>query len=528
MASMLLLVTSVILLCILANRLSGKLGMPALLLFMALGMIFGSDGIFKISFDNYEVTEKICLVALVFIIFYGGFGTKWEMARPVAGKSLALSTAGTLLTAMATCGFCYYFLKIDFAESFLIGAVISSTDAASVFSILRSQNLDLKYGSASLLELESGSNDPVAYMLTMIGLALLNGEKISVPFMLFTQIAVGILVGVMAAVIGCLVIEKTDALSEGFDTIFVIAIVLMSYAGAEILNGNGFLSVYLTGILMGNRKLKDKVSLVHFFDALTGMAQMAIFFLLGLLAFPHRILPVLPMALAIAVFLTFIARPVAVTLILKPFHCSMRQCILVACAGLRGAASIVFVIMAMSSGAVLEHDLYHMVFFVSLFSVLLQGSLLPFVARKLDMIEEGGNILKTFNDYQEESAITMIRFFIPKGHSWENKNIQEINLPAGSLALMIKRKGETIIPKGDTVIKANDSVILSVPEYQAAGDVNLREIEIDKYHEWNGKSIEELKLPDDILIAMLKRGQENIIPSGKTVIQENDTVVIYD
>ena len=528
MASMLILVTAVILLCIIANRLSAKLGMPALLLFMALGMIFGSDGIFKISFDNYQVTERICLVALVFIIFYGGFGMKWETARPVAAKSLALSTIGTLFTALLTCGFCYYFLHIDFAESFLLGAVISSTDAASVFFILRSQNLDLKYGSASLLELESGSNDPIAYMLTMIGLTLLNGEKISVPAMLFTQIAVGILVGSIAAILGCLVIEKANVLTEGFDTIFVIAVVLMSYAGAEMLHGNGFLSVYLTGILMGNRKLKNKVSLVHFFDALTGMAQIAIFFLLGLLAFPHKILSVLPVALAIAVFLTFVVRPVVVTLILKPFKCSMKQCILISCAGLRGAASIVFVIMAMSSGAELEHDLYHIVFFISLFSVLIQGSLLAFVARKLDMIEEEGNILKTFNDYQEESAITMIRFFIPKGHGWENKKIQEINFPTGSLALMIKRDGETIIPKGDTLIQANDSVILSVPEYQGAGDVNLREIEIDRFHKWNGKTIQELKLPDDILIAMLKRGGENIIPSGKTVIHENDTVVIYD
>lgn len=528
MASMLILVTAIILLCIIANRFSAKLGMPALLLFMALGMIFGSDGIFKISFDNYEVTERICLVALVFIIFYGGFGMKWETARPVAAKSLALSTLGTLFTALLTCAFCYYFLHINFAESFLLGAVISSTDAASVFSILRSQNLDLKYGSASLLELESGSNDPIAYMLTMIGLALLQGEKISVPAMLFTQIIVGILIGILAAIFGCLVIEKANVLSEGFDTIFVIAVVLMSYAGAEMLHGNGFLSVYLTGILMGNRKLKNKVSLVHFFDALTGMAQMAIFFLLGLLAFPHKILPVLPVALAIAVFLTFVVRPAVVTLILKPFHCSMKQCILISCAGLRGAASIVFVIMAVSSGAKLEHDLYHIVFFISLFSVLIQGSLLAFVAKKLDMIEEEGNILKTFNDYVEESAITMIRFFVPKGHGWENKQIQEVHFPSGSLALMIKRGGETIIPKGDTVIRADDSVIISVPEYQSVGDVNLREITIDKFHKWNGKSIEELKLPDDILIAMLKRGDENIIPSGKTIIQENDTVVIYD
>lgn len=528
MVAMLLFVTSVILLCIVANRFSGKLGMPALLLFMALGMIFGSDGIFKISFDNYEITEKICLVALVFIIFYGGFGTKWEIARPVAVKSLALSTVGTFLTAMLTCAFCYYILHIDFVESFLIGAVISSTDAASVFSILRSHNLDLKYGSASLLELESGSNDPIAYMLTMIGLALLSGEKISVPVMLFTQIVVGIFVGITVAVLGCLIIEKTEVLSEGFDTIFVIAIVLMSYSVAELLHGNGFLSVYLTGILMGNRKLKNKISLVHFFDALTGMAQMAIFFLLGLLAFPHKILPVFPLALAIAVFLTFVVRPIVVTLILKPFKCSIKQCILVACAGLRGAASIVFAMMAMSSGAMLQYDLYHIVFFISLFSVLLQGSLLPFVAKKLHMIEEEGNILKTFNDYQEESAITMIRFFIPKGHSWENKMIQEVTFPSGSLALMIKRAEETIIPKGNTIIKANDSVILSVPEYQAASDIHLREITIDKSHEWNGKNIEELNLPDHILIAMLKRGEENIIPSGKTVILENDIVVIYE
>ena len=235
-----------------------------------------------------------------------------------------------------------------------------------------------------------------------------------------------------------------------------------------------------------------------------------------------------PLALAIAVFLTFVVRPIVVTLILKPFKCSIKQCILVACAGLRGAASIVFAIMAMSSGAMLQYDLYHIVFFISLFSVLLQGSLLPFVAKKLHMIEEEGNILKTFNDYQEESAITMIRFFIPKGHSWENKMIQEVTFPSGSLALMIKRAEETIIPKGNTIIKANDSVILSVPEYQAASDIHLREITIDKSHEWNGKNIEELNLPDHILIAMLKRGEENIIPSGKTVILENDIVVIYE
>lgn len=270
----------------------------------------------------------------------------------------------------------------------------------------------------------------------------------------------------------------------GIWTIFVIALVLLAYAGADYLQGNGFLSVYITGILMGNQKLKNKVSLVHFFDALT--------------------------------------------VLLRPMGCSMRQCMLVAFAGLRGAASIVFAIMAISRGAVLQHDLYHIVFCISLFSVAIQGSLLPLVSKKLDMIEEGGNILKTFNDYQEESAITMIRFFIAEGHGWIDKRIQDIHLPAGSLALMIKRNGENIIPKGDTIIKAEDSVILSVPEYESTGEVNLKEIKIDRYHSWNGKSIAELKLPENILIALLKRGDENIIPRGKTVIHENDVVVIYE
>lgn len=524
----LLLIAVVIFLCIGANRVSAKIGMPALLLFMGLGMLFGSDGLFKISFEDYVFTERICFVALIFIIFYGGFGTKWDTAKPVAVKSLILSTAGTLLTALLTCGFCHYLLKMDLLESFLIGAVISSTDAASVFSILRSKNLDLKYGTASMLELESGSNDPIAYMLTIMGLAFLKGENVSAPLMLFTQIFYGVIVGVLAYLLGSIIMEKTTALSEGFDTIFVIALVLLAYAGADYLQGNGFLSVYITGILMGNQKFKNKISLVHFFDALTGMAQIAIFFLLGLLSFPHKILPVLPIALAIALALTLIIRPIAVTLLLKPLGCGVRQCLLVSFAGLRGAASIVFAIMAISRGANIEHDLYHIVFCVSLFSVAVQGSLLPLVSKKLDMIEEGGNILKTFNDYQEESAITMIRFYISEGHSWVDKKIQEVNLPPGSLALMIKRDSETIIPKGDTVIKAEDSVILSVPEYESTGEVSLKEIKIDRYHNWNGKTIADLNLPENILIAMLKRGEETIIPRGKTMIHENDIVVIYD
>lgn len=527
---MFLLWAGVLFLCVIANRFSDKLGMPVLLLFMALGMLFGSDGLFKISFDDYEVTEKICEFALIFIMFYGGFDTKWKSAKPVAKKAILLASLGVIITAIFTCGFCHYVLKFPLVESFLIGAVISSTDAASVFSILKSKNLNLKDGTASLLEVESGSNDPMAYMLTMIALMFMSSEwRIGqIGYMLFAQVIYGVVVGVVVAIIGIFILKKLKIVTEGVETIFIIALALASYGIASAISGNGYLSVYLTGIILGNSTIKNKIILVHFFDGLTGLVQIGIFFLLGLLAFPHQMPRSILSAILIALFLTFVARPVAVFAILAPFKASLGQCLLVSWAGLRGAASIVFAIMAIAKGIKIESDLYHIVFMISLLSVAIQGSLLPFIAKKLDMVDAEEDVRKTFNDYQEKSSITLMRVFIPAGHNWENKTIEEANIPSDSLALIIKREGETIIPKGDTVIKANDSVILSIPEYDSSEEIKLKEIYIDKTHAWCDKCIEELKLPDEVLIALIKRGQENVIPRGSTKILEEDVVVIYN
>lgn len=518
----------VILSCIVANRFSNKLGIPALLLFMALGMAFGSDGIVKIYFDSFKISEQVCTVALIFIMFYGGFCTNWNIAKPVAKKAAILSSLGVVITALSTCAFCYLILGINFNESFLIGAVISSTDAASVFSILRSQKFNLKYGTASMLEIESGSNDPSAYMLMIIGLALMNGSgDQSIFYMIFAQIVYGALIGTAIASIAVLILKRLQFYTDGLETIFVIAIAILSYVLPSFIGGNGYLSVYLTGIIIGNSKINNKIILVHFFDGITELAQILIFFLLGLLSFPHKLPSVIIPAFFITLFLTFIARPLTIFSILIPFKASMKQCLLVSWAGLRGAASIVFSIIAISSGASLNNDLFHIVFLVVLFSVSIQGTLLPYVAKKLDMVDKESDVRKTFNDYQDESAITLIRVFIPEGHNWENKVISEVNMPIDSLALMIKRDGENIIPKGDTVVLANDSVILSVPSYYEDNDVNLKEIRIDQSHVWKGKSIAELNLPKEILIAMIKRGERTIIPRGKTIIKENDVIVLY-
>lgn len=528
MTVFLLLTAIVILLCIIANRFANRIGMPVLICFIGLGMFFGVDGPLGISYDDFEITERLCTVALAFVMFYGGFGTKWEAAKPVAGKAILLSFFGVVLTAVSLTAFCVFALHMSPLEGFLIGAVLSSTDAASVFSILRSKKLDLKYGTASLLEIESGSNDPVSYMLTTIAVAMLTGSKSSMGYMLFAQIAFGILIGVGVAVIALFILQKTKIISQSMDTIFVIAVVLISYALPDIIGGNGYLSVYLTGIILGNSRIKNKKILVPFFDGITNLAQITIFFFLGLLSAPHRLPSVWLTALAIALFLLFVGRPLMVFLLLRPFKAGWREQFVISWAGLRGASSIVFAIFAVSRVNHLQCDLFHIVFMVSLLSVAVQGTLLPRVAGRLKMIDEEADVLKTFNDYQEDSSLTLTRMYIPRGHHWENRTVSQVNMPADSLALMIMRDGETLIPRGDTTILAEDSVILSVPSFQGTGDINLREVIVDAGHAWNGKSIEELQLPQNVLIAMIRRGTENLIPGGQTLIQEGDVVVIYD
>lgn len=528
MTTSIILVSAVIFLCILADKFSVRFGMPALILFMFIGMLFGSDGILKIPFDDFNMAENFCSIALLFIMFYGGFNTKWKHARPVAVKAVLLSTLGVLITAGITAVLCHVFLHFSVTESFLTGAVLSSTDAASVFSILRKKKLNLKDGTASLLELESGSNDPASYMLTVIGIGLLGaGSSGNLIYNIFAQLAYGTAIGIIFASASIWLLTKSNLIADGLDTIFMIATVLLCYGLSNYAGGNAYLSVYLLGIIVGNSRIKNKNVLIPFFDGITGLAQIFLFFVLGLLAFPHRFPAIILPALAIVFFLTVIARPAAVFLILKPLKCSIRQCVLISWAGLRGAASIVFATMVIAGGTSLHSDLFHIVFMVALFSVAIQGTLLPRAARMLDMVDEASDVRKTFNDYQEESAITLMRMYIPEGHNWENRLIKDVGIPTGSLAIMIKRNQETIIPKGNTKILAGDNMILSVPSYEPAEHEKLEEIPIGSTHKWCNQSIEELQLPSNELIALIIRGEENLIPDGKTVILENDIVVAY-
>lgn len=528
MLPVLLLLTAVILLaCILLNRVSGKLGIPMLLAFILLGMFFGSDGVVKIPFENYAAAESICSAALILIMFYGGFGTKWSQARPAALKAGVLSTLGVAATAGLTGLFCHFVLGMPLLEGLLLGAVTGSTDAASVFSILRSKRLNLKYHTAPLLEVESGSNDPCSYMLTAIVLMMMEGSAQggALVWMLFSQVFFGVLFGFLTAWAALWVLGRFR-FSDGFDTIFVLAAALLSYAVPALLGGNGYLSAYIAGIILGNRPLKNKAALVHFFDGVTGLMQMLIFFLLGLLAFPSQLPRLMVPALLTALFLTFVARPAAVFLLLAPFRCPARQCALVSWAGLRGAASIVFAILATVSPAVISYDIFHFVFCIVIFSILLQGSLLPLVARKLDMIDAGGDVLKTFNDYQEEVPVQFIRFTVPEGHPWSGKAVREITLPPGTLLVQLRRGEALIAPRGDALLQAGDRLILSASAPEESDGIRLTELHLEEGHEWVGKALADLPLERDKLVIMVQRRGSVLIPTGRTVLEPGDTLVI--
>lgn len=546
----------VLLLCVFSDRLSGKIGVPALLIFIAIGFFFGVDGPVRIPFQNYEFVSYVCETALIVIMFTGGFSVNWKSAKPVMVKAGLLSTFGVAVTAGVTCAFCHFALGFNFAESLLLGSVISSTDAASVFSVLRSKKLNLKNGIAPLLEAESGSNDPFSYMLTMISLSLLKSDNSKSIFtMILSQLVYGAVFGVFVGLLGAFIAKRYKAQTEGFECIMYLAFALMAFGLPTLLDGNGYLGVYIAGIIIGNAKIpKEEYSgkspfkklvvnflgitvggkgkpiappeAVIFLNGTTGVCQIAVFFLLGLLSTPSQFGKSILLALPIYLCLTFVSRPLAVAIFggKSPFA----DRVFISLAGLRGASSIVFAILAVVSGAQTEHNIFNIVFCVCLLSMLFQGTMLPAAARKLDLIDVKSDVLKTFNDYREDDLMTMMRMYIPENHSWQGKKLSEISLPTGSLAVMIRRGKETVIPRGDTVVEANDSVILSVPPYKSDKSLKLREIYISESHQWRDKTIRDLQLPQRLLIVMIRRGGESIIPSGATEILSGDVVVVND
>ena len=304
-------------------------------------------------------------------------------------------------------------------------------------------------------------------MSTLIILSMMeNGGALSLSIvvpLVIKQILFGLVIGLLLAKVTVFILRHANFEIEGFYAILVTAITILSYSLSEFLGGNGYLSVYITGIIIGNSKIPKKKSMFHFFDGISWIMQIGLFFILGLLSFPSKIPYVTGTAISISLFMIFIARPLATFLILSPFKFTVKEKLLISWVGLRGAASVVFAIFAVTYGVNIENDIFHIIFFIALFSVVIQGTLIPTLANKLDLVnnEEEGSVLKTFTDYTEEINSELLEFTITEESNLKNKMIMDANIPEEILIVMIKRGNQVLVPKGSVLIKEGDKLVLS-------------------------------------------------------------------
>jgi len=383
-----LIIGIILIISALSCKTTDRFGVSVLVGFIVIGLFIGR----QFHFESTAVVDNICKFALLLIIFTGGFQTDFSKAKPVLGISALLSSVGTLLTALLSGVFAYFVLRFELYQAMLLGAVISCTDAASVFSILRSKNCHLKNNLGAILEIESGSNDPIAYMLTVVFIALAaKGQQnvlVLVLTLIIVQIVVGLLSGVVFAKLGQLLLNRFNLSIDGLYGVLLCGTAFLIYGVAEQFDGNGFLAVYVGGIILGNSRLVYKGFLSRLFNSFSMIMQILLFIVLGILCDLSSLVGVAWSGLWFALFVTLIARPVTMYAIMKPFDRSKKEMALVSWAGLRGASSIVFATIVLYAGLPYSKDVFSIVFFVCLLSAIVQGtSMVPF-ARKLGLTDD--------------------------------------------------------------------------------------------------------------------------------------------
>lgn len=471
----LLLGTAVLLIVsILASKVSDRFGIPALLLFLGIGMLAGSDGPGGISFDNVWIAKSLGVAALAYILFSGGLDTDWGTVRRVLWPGVVLSTLGVFITASLVAWFSMTFLDFSILEGFLLGAVISSTDAAAVFSILRSRNVSLKRKLKPLLELESGSNDPMAVFLTL-GILQLMGAPESSPWQLIPwfiqQMFLGALLGWLLGKLSLFAINRLKLEYEGLYPVLTLAVVILTYSLTSVVGGNGFLAVYLCGIVMSRKEFLYKKSLSRFHDGIAWLMQIAMFLTLGLLVYPSKLLPIAAFGLMTSAFLMFIARPVSVFVSLLFAKMGLNEKIMISWVGLRGAAPVILATFVLLANPPKADLIFNIVFFVVLMSVLFQGTSIPLVAKwlKVDAPLEKKRRYPIEFEQTEGVNTDLLEFMVPYNSVVAGKAIYEIGLPADCLVTMICRNEQFIVAGGKTILEEGDVVLALVnPDSQKA------------------------------------------------------------
>jgi potassium/hydrogen antiporter len=471
----LLIAAVLVLLSLLSSSASNRLGIPALVLFLAVGMLAGSDGPGGIAFDNAWVAQLVGVVALVFILFSGGLDTDWQRIRPVLGVGLWLANVGVILSGGLVGLFAWLVLGFAPLEALLLGAVISSTDAAAVFAVMQSGGVNLKGDLEPLIELESGSNDPIAVFLTLGFTQLLvepGATLLDLIPSLVSQMALGALCGFGFGRGMVWVLNRWRLQQEGLYSVLTLALVLFVYGVTTLIGGNGFLAVYLAGIVMGNRRFVHQRSLLRFHEGVAWLMQIVMFLTLGLLVFPSRLIPIIGPGLLLALFMIVVARPLSVFAALAwTRRFSLAEQWMVAWSGLRGAVPIVLATFPLLAGVASADRIFHLVFFVVLASVLVQGVSIARVARWLKLNNPTPVAQAHPLEYIPDVSVSsqLVEISVPAGAALAGRSLMDAALPDGVLVVLIRRGVETLVPHGGTVLEPDDRLLLLVkPELLAA------------------------------------------------------------
>lgn len=453
------------------SKTSARFGVPTLLLFLLVGMLFGSDGL-GIQFNDMKDAQFVGMIALCIILFSGGMDTKFHEIKPVLAPGLVLSTVGVLLTAVFTGVFIWWLsgmqwsnIYFAFLPSLLLASTMSSTDSASVFAILRSQKMNLKHNLRPMLELESGSNDPMAYMLTIVLIQLITAESNGAGAIILSflqQFIFGALIGYGTGKLAVYIINKLNLDNKSLYPIFMLAVVFFTFSVCDLFKGNGYLAVYISGMMIGNSRIANRKEISTFFDGLTWLFQIIMFILLGLLVNPREMLDVALVAVLIAGFMILIGRPLSVVLCLLPFRkITARSKLYISWVGLRGAVPIIFATYPVVANVEGADQIFNIVFFITLLSLILQGTTLPFFARKLGL---SAPMEKTGNDFGVElpdeidtdlTDITVTPSMIADGDT-----LKDMSLPQGTLVMIVKRGTEFLVPNGSLHLQVGDKLLL--------------------------------------------------------------------
>jgi cell volume regulation protein A len=460
-------------------RVASRSGLPTLLIYLGIGVVIGQDGLFGFTFDDVELTQVLGYAALVVILAEGGLGTKWHQIKPVVPAAAVLATAGLLVSVFITAAAAHFLVDLDWRQALIIGAVVSSTDAAAVFSVLR--NVPLPKRVTGVLEAESGFNDaPVVILVVAFSATGPVEHWYQLIGEMALELAIGAAVGVAVGWIGAYGLKHVALPASGLYPIAVMAIAVGAYAAGAMGHGSGFLAVYVASLILGNAKLPHRPATRGFAEGLGWIAQIGLFVLLGLLVTPHELGDDIVPAIIIGLFLTLIARPASVFMSLAPFRVPWREEALMSWAGLRGAVPIVLATIPMVSNVTNSRKIFNIVFVLVIVYTLIQGPTLPWVAKRLRLTQ--GDSPDAADLGIESAPLERLRghllsVAIPDGSRMHGVEVNELRLPTGAAVTLVVRDGTSFVPLPTTVLRRGDELlVVSTDPVRDAAEERLRAV----------------------------------------------------